>query len=136
MKQKGERRMKKRKQVPNVWLFAVISGVGCMVLTVILALPTAKLMETGTLPMQGIKAISYFILGISSLAGAVFTACRGKQKVLLLCLVTATVFFLSVTILNGVLQRGQFHRIGETALIIYAVSVAAGLLCSAKKKRY
>ncbi len=136
MKQKGEMCVRKRKQVQNIWLISVLSGVGCLVLATILSLPTAKLMEAGTLPMKAMKVTAYVILGLSALTGAVVTAIKAKQKRLLFCLITATVFFLAVAILNGVLQKGQFRRIGETALIIYAVSVAAGLLCSGRKKRY
>ncbi len=128
--------MKKRKAVPNIWLLAVISGAGCMVLTVILALPAAKMLESGMLPIKAMKGLSYILLGLSALAGAMFTACNGKQKRLLRCLVTATIFFLSIAIVNGILQKGAFQRIGETALIIYTVSAAAGLLCSVRKKRY
>lgn len=129
-------RMKKRTQVQNVWLFACLSGIGCLVVTMLLSLPTAKLMETGVLPMKGVQVVSYLILGLSTIAGSIITACKGKQKILLLCLVTATVYFLSVAIVNGVIQKGQFQRIGETALIIYAGSAAAGLLCARKKRKY
>lgn len=136
MKQKGERCMKKRQQMENIWLWACISGLGCLLVTVLLSLPVTKLIEGSSIPIKAMNVVSYIILGLSALAGAIFTACKGKKRILLLCLVTATVYFLSLVILNGVLQKGRFQRIGETALIIYAVSVAAGLLCSKRKKRY
>lgn len=136
MKLKGEMLMKKRKQIQNIWLLACLSGVCCLGITVLLSLPAAKLLENGSLPMQAVQPTAYIILGLSAAAGAVFTSLKGKQKILLLCLVTATVCFLSVAILNGALQKGQFNRVGQTALIIYAVSTAAGLLCAKGKRRY
>lgn len=128
--------MKKRKQLQNIWIFACICGVGCLLTTVLLSLPAAKLMQNGTVPIKAETMISYVILALSALAGSVVTAKIGNKKVLLLCLVCASVFFLSLAIMNGVLQHGQFQRIGETGMIIYAVCILTGLICAGRKKKY
>ena len=136
MKGKGERAMKKRLHGVNSWTFACMAGLAASVMMIVLSLLGAKLLEGGVVQMKAINILSMIILGLSSIFGTLLTLLSGKEKILLRCLLTATVLFLSVAILSGVLQKGGFYRIGETALVIYASSAAVGLLCAGKKRRY
>lgn len=120
----------------NIWLLACVGGLISVVVTVLLSLLGAKLIQTGALPIGSMTVTAMVILGLSAILGAMFAALAGKRKVLVLCLISATVYFLSVAILNGVLQKGSFCRIGETALIVYVSAVIVGLLSARKKRRY
>lgn len=128
--------MKKSIRKTNIWLTACLCGLLSVLFSVMFSLIGAKFMEKGILPVDAMRVSAAVILGLSSVVGAMTTALIGRRKVMLLCLISATVFFLALAILNGVLQKGEFCRIGETAGIIYAVSIVVGLLTAGKRRRY
>lgn len=128
--------MKKGHRVKNVWVLACVSGLLAVIFMILLSLTTAKLLQAGMLPMSSLQLMSIVILCLASAGSAFVTGMMGKQKVMLLCLITATIFFLSIAILNGVLQRGQFYRIGQTAISIYLSAILVGLICAKKKHAY
>lgn len=128
--------MKKSQGIKNNWLIACIAGLLAAGVCVLLTLPAAKLMETGVLPVKWSSAVAYSILGMSSAASALFAALKGKRRVLLLCLTESTVLFLAMIVMNGVLQKGQFERIWQTAVTVFGVSAIIGIVCAGKKRRY
>lgn len=113
-----------------------MGGLLAMTAAALLSLAAAKLTDAGMLPMKSAGIAAYIILGVSAAAGALFAALNGKRRILLLCLISATVCFLTAAVINGFLQRGEFHRIWQTALTVYGASAAVGLLLAGRKKKY
>ena len=128
--------MKKGLRKVNDWTFTCCTGLLSAGMMILLSMLGAKLLESGAIPMQALDILSLVILGLSSVFGAALTVIRCRGKMLLRCVLCATVFFLTVAILNGLLQKGRFCRIGVTAAVIYASAVLPGIIFAGKKKGY
>ena len=89
------------------------------------------------------KLLGYLVIGIlvtASAAGALLAALRIKRRWVMICLVTATVFYLLLLAVTAVLFGGNYQGIGVSGLWILVGALTSGALGllkkGTKKKRY
>lgn len=128
--------MKKKQRKTGVVRVPVIGGLCAIVLLLLLTLPAAKLMESGSVSVSAIKIVGYFILGTVSVTMAIVTAKTAKTKKLPCCLLASAILFTALVVLNAFLNHGRFVTIGQTALIVFIPAVAAALLFTGRKRKY
>lgn len=99
-----------------------------MVMTLVLSVVTAKLIDTGAMAESSVGYAAMVILLLSAGAGAVVSVGRIKRRKLLVCLVSGGIYYLLLLTVTAVFFGGQYTGMGVTALTVTGGSGAMGLL--------
>lgn len=111
--------------------------VGCVLLLLLSALMTT-LIEKGVLPYTEtvVTAGTLVIVGLSGLAGSLFTGLTVSKGALPGAVLCAALLLLTLCIGNGVLEKGSFHRFVPSVILLLGSGVIAGLIGARKKPTY
>lgn len=96
---------------------ALGSGIA-MVLTILLAIITAKLVDAGTVGEGSIGYMALGILLLSSGSGAAVAAAKIKRRRLLVCMGAGAVYYGLLLALTALFFGGQYTGMGVTALVV------------------
>ena len=72
--------------------------------------------------------VTAILLLLSSVAGALVASSVIRQNRLLVCLISGSVYFLSLLAINALFFHGVYFGVGESALLILAGSLSISLL--------
>lgn len=110
-----------------------IGVVTCIAVMLIGALAMAYLITNETLSIDGVGIGAMVITALSSALGTWLSTALTKQKKLLVCGLTALVFYLVLLSINAVFFDGTFAGMGLTALMIL-LGAGGIVLCGLRKK--
>lgn len=99
-----------------------------MVVTVVLSLVTAKLLDNGTLPEESVGYAALGILLLSSGLGAWLAAVKIKRQRLIVCLASGCVYYGLLLGVTALFFGGQYTGMGVTALAVAGGSLAVCLM--------
>lgn len=128
--------MKKKLQNGSAIRVPIIAGFGGAALLMLLTLPTAKLLETGSISAGAVKIVGYVLLAIASLATGIYTSWRVRSKTLPCCLLSSGILFTVLVVMNALINHGKFYTIGQTAGIVFGLGIVAALLFTGRKRKY
>ena len=116
----------------NPWVRALLGGAVSGIVMLLLTAGAAKLVEEGLLQITWADFLGYGILALSAIIGCLTTAFQKTRLCLPRTAVSGGVFFLTLCVLNGLLLRGEFHRLLPTAGIVLASVLLSSLLGAGK----
>ena len=105
-----------------------LGGGIAVVLTIVLSVITAKLVDTGTIGEGSVGYAALCILLLSSGVGAAVASAKIKRRRLLVCLASGAVYYGMLLAMTALFFGGQYTGMGVTAL---AVAGGAGTVCFA-----
>ncbi len=103
-------------------------GILSLVLTIILAVITAKLVDVESLPENNVGYAALVILLLASALGSAVAVGKIKRRRLLVCLASGAVYYGELLAMTALFFGGQYTGMGVTALV---VAGGAGLVCLA-----
>ena len=97
-------------------------------LTLIGAAVTANLVLSEKIPVEAVGYAVTMILAVSSAAGSWIGAVLVKHRWMMICIGVGGIYYLSLLAITALFFGGQYQAIGVTALLIFGVCGAVGLL--------
>ncbi len=105
-----------------------LGGILSLLLTIILAVVTAKLVDVGSLPENNVGYAALLILLLASALGSAVAVGKIKRRRLLVCLASGAVYYGELLAMTALFFGGRYTGMGVTALV---VSGGMGLVCLA-----
>lgn len=114
----------KAKTMPAGLALGALAG---LLITLVLAVAAAKLVDIGTAKEE---AIGYFAMGIlllSSFTGAMISVSSIKRQKLLVCGLSALIYYGILLSMTALFFGGQYQGMGVTALLVLCGGAVAAL---------
>ena len=105
-----------------------VGGGVSLLITILLAILTAKLVDTGTMGEERVGYAALGILLVSSGAGSAVAAGKIKRRRLMVCMAAGAVYYGLLLAVTALFFGGQYSGMGVTAL---AVAGGSGTVCLA-----
>lgn len=105
-----------------------MGGALSMGVTVLLAMITAKLADTGTVGEEYIGYAAVIILLLSSALGAWLAAAKIKRQRLVVCIASGVIYYGLLVCLTAVFFGGTYVGMGVTALVVAGSNLTVSLL--------
>ena len=117
----------------SVPVCVTVGAISCLLVTMLGALLLAYMVGNETFGVAGIGIGSMLVLLLSTVLGCWIARALNKEKQLLVCGLTALVFYLSLISITAVFFDGIYTGMGLTALVIL-FGVGGSLLVGLRKK--
>ncbi len=102
--------------------------------TILMALILAKLVQTEVLLQEQIGYGVMVLLLASSFLGAATAQGKVKHRRLMICMLSALIYFFILMSITALFFGGQYSAVGVTAGVILAGAGTAALLCTGQGK--
>ena len=95
-----------------------LGAIGSLVITLILAVIGAKLVESGAVTEGAIGYIAMVTLFLASFVGAVIAVGSIKRQKLMVCALAAMIYYCVLLSMTALCFGGQYQGMGVTALMV------------------
>lgn len=105
-----------------------VSLLASILVTIIGAAVGAWLLSTEKIAMENARFIAVVILLLSSMLGALLAISVIKEKRVPVCLISGTVYILSMLAITALFFDGRYSGVGESAMVVFAGVFSVALL--------